>query len=637
MKTVLRCFGLFLLLGLAGPLMAALPNTLNYQGRVRLNAGGAAVPDSTGNTMVFNLYSVATGGASLWTETWNSSTSNVATSAGLFNVVLGSYNFLTLPFDQQYWLGVSVNGDAEMSPRQALTLAPYAFRAKSVEGPVSVTSSTSVSAIHASAGSGGSSPTINSVNTGSGPAIAGQTASGPYAIQATNNSSTGNPYGVYAISSNSGGSGVYGQGGLYGVEGYGGAAATSGIYGYSLNSGGAGVYAYNAATVGNAYGVWGNSGGTSGGVGVFGQATAGAGGTGVYGSGTGNGVYGTASSGIGVYGVAGPSGSYGVRGDSSSQDGVLGTATSTSNGGVRGYGNLGSVGRTYGVKGSTNNGDANSAGVIGSYNNLATPSNLLAGAGVIGFNSVANGWGVYGAATGANGIGVVGSGDTVGISATAAGASGTGVYGSGNQYGVYGLSTGGNYGVWGQSSNIGVYGNSTGGQYGVYGNSSYVAVYGTAPYAVYGKGATNGTLGESISGSGYGARGYIGALGSGAALMGDAAATSTPGSPAIALQLNGGVGFSSRTDAPAGQVTVSVASPTFGGNSYGTISVSNNQVQSNSLIFLTPDSQAPPSGAQVSASYYGISNGGFIIEVDVQASTTWTGSIPVNYFIMTPR
>jgi hypothetical protein len=119
--------GLLLGLGLCLPpgLQAALPDTLNYQGRVRLTSG-AAVADSTTNNVAFALYTQATGGTAIWTE----NQSGVTTTAGLFNVVLGSVVPLTLPFDQPYWLGINFNGDGEMSPRTPLTMAPYAFRAK---------------------------------------------------------------------------------------------------------------------------------------------------------------------------------------------------------------------------------------------------------------------------------------------------------------------------------------------------------------------------------------------------------------------------------------------------------------------------------------------------------------------------
>src|SRR5260370_31554867 len=89
---------LFLAYGLPLGLQGLVPNTLNYQGRIRLSAGGAPVPDSSGNTVVFGIFNVASGGAALWTETWNNTTSYVTTSAGLFNVVLGSWTAITVPF-----------------------------------------------------------------------------------------------------------------------------------------------------------------------------------------------------------------------------------------------------------------------------------------------------------------------------------------------------------------------------------------------------------------------------------------------------------------------------------------------------------------------------------------------------------
>jgi hypothetical protein len=99
-------------------------------------SGGAPVPDSPGNTVVFRICadpSCTGGGDPLWTETWNSGTSIVDTKSGLFNVVLGTHNPITLPFDQQYYLEINFNSDGPMTPRQPLTMAPYAFNAKNIE------------------------------------------------------------------------------------------------------------------------------------------------------------------------------------------------------------------------------------------------------------------------------------------------------------------------------------------------------------------------------------------------------------------------------------------------------------------------------------------------------------------------
>jgi hypothetical protein len=61
----------------------------------------------------------------------------VTVSQGVYNVVLGASDLLpnpiALPFDQQYYLGVKVGSDPEMTPRIPLTSVGYAFRAQTVE------------------------------------------------------------------------------------------------------------------------------------------------------------------------------------------------------------------------------------------------------------------------------------------------------------------------------------------------------------------------------------------------------------------------------------------------------------------------------------------------------------------------
>ena len=132
-------WALLALLGLAVQARATLPQTLNYQGRMR-NFGAGPVTDSTGNTVVFKLYD-APQTSVLWTETWDSGTQCVTTKDGLFNVVLGTFVPLTLAFDQQYYLEIKFNGDPPMTPRLPLTMAPYAFNANSVVAPLSLSSS----------------------------------------------------------------------------------------------------------------------------------------------------------------------------------------------------------------------------------------------------------------------------------------------------------------------------------------------------------------------------------------------------------------------------------------------------------------------------------------------------------------
>lgn len=105
---------------------AAVPETMSYQGLLR-DAVGDPVPDSAYH-VTFRLWTQDIGGALLWEEI-----QTVHTSDGVFDAVLGSVAPLTLEFDAPYWLGVSVGGDPELTPRTPLTSAPYARHAGSVE------------------------------------------------------------------------------------------------------------------------------------------------------------------------------------------------------------------------------------------------------------------------------------------------------------------------------------------------------------------------------------------------------------------------------------------------------------------------------------------------------------------------
>ncbi|MBK7471649.1 MAG: hypothetical protein IPI73_14575 [Betaproteobacteria bacterium] len=110
-----------------GSARAAVPHEINYQGYLT-DPGGAPVNATV--QMVFSLYDTATGGTALHSET-----QSVAVANGVFGVRIGAQpgQPLALPFDIPYWLGVTVEADAEMAPRQALAAAPYAIRAASAE------------------------------------------------------------------------------------------------------------------------------------------------------------------------------------------------------------------------------------------------------------------------------------------------------------------------------------------------------------------------------------------------------------------------------------------------------------------------------------------------------------------------
>lgn len=96
---------------------AAPPKTISYQGYLK-DSGGVPVT-ATAKPMGFALYSSQNGSTPLWSES-----QAVKVDKGIYSVALGATTPITLPFDTQYYLGVTVPPDPEMTPRQALTNAP---------------------------------------------------------------------------------------------------------------------------------------------------------------------------------------------------------------------------------------------------------------------------------------------------------------------------------------------------------------------------------------------------------------------------------------------------------------------------------------------------------------------------------
>jgi len=103
----------------------AIPQKINYQGYLTSAAG---VPVNGTVQMVFSIYNVPSGGTGLWTET-----QNVTVTHGVYNVEFGDVTPVNLAFDVQYYLGIKVGTDPEMTPRIPLTSVGYAFRAQTVE------------------------------------------------------------------------------------------------------------------------------------------------------------------------------------------------------------------------------------------------------------------------------------------------------------------------------------------------------------------------------------------------------------------------------------------------------------------------------------------------------------------------
>ncbi len=94
---------------------------LTYQGRLTDN-GGAPIASQTVN-ITFKLYQQAVGGTAVWTQA-----KSVTTNAeGLFTTVLTIDPPLGIADLSNMWLGITVGTDAEMTPRQQVGGAPFAF------------------------------------------------------------------------------------------------------------------------------------------------------------------------------------------------------------------------------------------------------------------------------------------------------------------------------------------------------------------------------------------------------------------------------------------------------------------------------------------------------------------------------
>jgi len=104
---------------------AQIPQTISYQG-VLTDGAGLPVPDGS-YAIMFNIYTAASGGSDIWSEI-----KTVQVAGGIFSVVLGDQSPLTIAFDEQYWLGISVDGGNEYAPRRPFTASAYALNSQTV-------------------------------------------------------------------------------------------------------------------------------------------------------------------------------------------------------------------------------------------------------------------------------------------------------------------------------------------------------------------------------------------------------------------------------------------------------------------------------------------------------------------------
>ncbi|RKZ33709.1 hypothetical protein DRQ33_03675, partial [bacterium] len=103
----------------------AIPQQITYQGKAT-DLSGVAL-DGTYN-ITFRIFDAATGGTELWSEAHPS----VLITKGLFDVILGSSNPITMDFSNQYFLQVEIGGEV-LTPRIPLTAVGYAFRSANAD------------------------------------------------------------------------------------------------------------------------------------------------------------------------------------------------------------------------------------------------------------------------------------------------------------------------------------------------------------------------------------------------------------------------------------------------------------------------------------------------------------------------
>ena len=109
-------------------LTAQVPRTFSYQGYLA-DGSGSAVSNGV-HTISVSLYSAPTGGSPVYTET-----QSVGVSDGIFSMVIGATTPIptSLAFNRQVYLGLSIDGGSELTPRTAITSVPSAMTAGEAE------------------------------------------------------------------------------------------------------------------------------------------------------------------------------------------------------------------------------------------------------------------------------------------------------------------------------------------------------------------------------------------------------------------------------------------------------------------------------------------------------------------------
>jgi len=113
------------------PAYSAVPNTVMFQGYLTDTNG---VPLTGSHNMTFTIYDASSSGATIWTST----VSSAAVTNGVVNVELGGSGQTALPAGAfstgDRYLGVAIDGGAEMTPRQKFTSVGFAINSHLLDG-----------------------------------------------------------------------------------------------------------------------------------------------------------------------------------------------------------------------------------------------------------------------------------------------------------------------------------------------------------------------------------------------------------------------------------------------------------------------------------------------------------------------
>ena len=112
-------------LSLISNAFAQVPEIISYQGVLSDNGG---ILLTGHHDLTVRIYNQQTGGSPIWSENHT----NTPVSNGVFNLQLGSVTAFndSVDFSVPYWLGISINGGTELTPRTQFTSVGTALMAK---------------------------------------------------------------------------------------------------------------------------------------------------------------------------------------------------------------------------------------------------------------------------------------------------------------------------------------------------------------------------------------------------------------------------------------------------------------------------------------------------------------------------